>query len=224
MEEIARAVAVYAIPLLFAVTLHEVAHGWVAEKCGDPTARVLGRITLNPASHIDPVGTILVPFLLLITKVGIIFGWARPVPVNYANLRNPRRDGILVSLAGPGSNFLQFALWFGVIVVVRAAVGFPPVMEIVPEVPSSRFTVPLFQMAVVGMNLNLLLGVFNLIPIVPLDGGRVMHELMPRRWAAGFGRIEPYGILLVAALWYFFGEWLRFVYYPTEWFLDALFS
>lgn len=224
MEGILQTIAIYAIPLIFAITVHEVAHGWVAEKLGDPTARMMGRVTLNPIPHVDPVGTILIPFVLVISGAGILFGWARPVPVNFANLRRVRRDSVLVALAGPGSNFLQFGLWLGVLVAIRFTVGVPSEMDIAAGDPASRVTVPLIMMAQAGMLLNIWLGMLNLLPVPPLDGGRIVHSLLPASYARAYGRIEPFGILVLLALVFFFGQYLTIVFAPFEWILARVLS
>ncbi len=181
------------VPLLFAIILHEVAHGWVAGKLGDPTARLMGRITLNPISHIDPVGTILLPGILLLTHSPFLFGWAKPVPVNFGNLRGGRRDMALVALSGPLTNFvlavlssIVFHLTFSGIV---AGGGF-----------SGRIVVPVHMMALSSVEFNLVLMVVNLFPILPLDGGRIVAGLAPLPIALAMERFERFGMLLVLLL------------------------
>jgi Zn-dependent protease len=181
------------VPLLFAIIIHEVAHGWVAEKLGDPTARMLGRITLNPISHIDPIGTIIVPGILLLTGSHFLFGWAKPVPVNFANLRGGRRDMALVALSGPLSNFLLavlssivFHLTFG---GLTGPVGI-----------SDRIITPIHMMANYSVLFNLVLMVINLLPILPLDGGRIVVGLAPIHIAISMERMERYGMLIVLLL------------------------
>ena len=181
-------IAVSVLPVLFAITLHEVAHGWVARKLGDPTAYMLGRLSLNPIRHIDPIGTVLVPLLLMMMG-GFIFGWAKPVPVTWENLRNPRRDMALVALAGPMTN-LAMALVWGVI----AKVGYLT-MSMAP-LPGRM----LILMGAMGIFINLVLMVLNLIPLLPLDGGRIVSSLLPRRAAAKFNLIEPYGFIVLLGL------------------------
>ena len=184
-------IVLWAVPVVFAITLHEAAHGYVAKLFGDRTAEMLGRISLNPLKHIDPIGTLLVPGVLLtlawINKSPpFVFGWAKPVPVNFGNLRDPRRDMIWVAAAGPGSNFLQALLW-ALILVATAPGGF---------VPSPG----LFEMADIGFKVNLVLMALNLLPLPPLDGGRVLAGLLPARAAAGLARIEPFGLFIILAL------------------------
>lgn len=170
---------IYAIPILFAITVHEVAHGWVAEKFGDTTARRLGRITLNPLKHIDPIGTVIVP-LVLLWAGGFIFGWAKPVPVTWHNLRNPKRDMAFVAIAGPVANLLMAFLW-----------GMLSKFMIYP---------PLLMMAHVGVAVNLVFMILNLIPIPPLDGSRVLVSLLPNSIAYFFHKMEPYGMMILVLL------------------------
>jgi len=184
--QLIQTVLVYALPVIFAITLHEAAHGWAALKLGDPTASLLGRVTLNPWPHIDPVGTILIPLLLYFSTAGaFLFGYARPVPVRFDRLRHPKRDMIWVALAGPLSNLLQALLW-GILFYALVAAG---VQE--------RF----FQeMCKAGMLTNVVMFVFNLFPLPPLDGGRVLVGLLPWRQAMQVSRIEPWGFFIVMAL------------------------
>jgi Zn-dependent protease len=182
-----QALLVNALPVIFAITVHEAAHGYVANRCGDPTARMLGRVTLNPLKHIDPIGTIAMPLLLYFTTGGsFLFGYAKPVPINFRQLRNPKRDMVWVALAGPVSNFIQAILWL-LFFVALAIVG---VQE------------PFFVgMAKAGIRVNLVMWAFNLFPLPPLDGGRVLAGLLPAGGAQQFlARIEPYGFFIVMGL------------------------
>lgn len=180
-------VAVAILPLLFAITVHEVAHGWVAKQFGDPTAQRLGRLTLNPLKHIDPVGTVLVPGLLLLLG-GFIFGWAKPVPVTWENLRHPKRDMAIVAVAGPAANLLM-ALFWAIIARIGMHLG-----------SSSWIGMPMQYMGIFGIEINAVFMVLNLIPIPPLDGGRVAVGLLPGRWAWQLSRLEPYGFFILLAL------------------------
>jgi len=180
---------IYIIPLLFAITLHEAAHGWVASKLGDHTARMMGRVTLNPIKHVDPVGTILVPLaLLLMPGVGFIFGWAKPVPINFRALRSQKSGMIWVALAGPGANFLMAIGWLIVAII---------------SLKLELFI--LYSMARVGIFLNILLAVFNLLPIPPLDGSRVISALLPGPLAYKYGQFEQYGFLILLGLMFIGG-------------------
>jgi Zn-dependent protease len=189
-------VVIWALPALFAITVHEVAHGWIAKLLGDPTAQRLGRLTLNPLKHIDPIGTVLVPLLLLVTS-GFVFGWAKPVPVTWENLRHPKRDMALVAAAGPGANLAMALLWA---LAVKIAPLFP-----------AYAAMPLIYMGIAGVTINVLLMVLNLVPVPPLDGGRVLVGLLPGPMAWQVSRIEPYGmfilvaLMLTGALWWLIG-------------------
>ena len=180
-------VAVAILPLLFAITVHEVAHGWVAKKFGDPTAQRLGRLTLNPLKHIDPVGTILVPGLLLLLG-GFVFGWAKPVPVTWENLRHPKRDMAIVAAAGPGANLVMAFFW-----AVIARIG----MQLGSQ---SWVGLPMQYMGLFGIEINSIFMILNLLPLPPLDGGRVAVGLLPGPWAWQLARIEPFGFFILLAL------------------------
>lgn len=190
MNEIIQLIAIYAIPVIFAITLHEAAHGYVARMFGDPTAYPAGRISLNPMRHIDPVGTLLVPAAILLASklmggAGLLFGWAKPVPVDFGRLRRPKKDMLWVALAGPAANLLMAILWALAIRLYFEA-----------GVQEGYW----FEMARAGVNVNLVLMALNLLPILPLDGGRVVFSLLPQRLAFQYARIEPYGLVIVLLL------------------------
>ncbi|HXF65853.1 MAG TPA: site-2 protease family protein [Burkholderiales bacterium] len=184
-------IAVYALPVIFAITLHEAAHGYVAKHFGDLTAHLEGRVSLNPLRHIDPVGTVALPLALLaVSKLfggGIIFGWAKPVPVNFANLRHPKRDMLWVAAAGPLSNLAMAFVWA---LAVKAGLAFP----------GSAYGLPLALMGAAGVFFNIIIMVLNLVPLPPLDGGRILVSLLPHRLAHRLAGIEPYGFLILIVL------------------------
>ncbi|HEY1991948.1 MAG TPA: site-2 protease family protein [Gammaproteobacteria bacterium] len=181
-------ILLYGIPMLFAITVHEVAHGWVANRLGDPTARMLGRLTLNPIKHIDPIGTILIPGVLLAIGAPFLFGWAKPVPITPQNFKKPRTGMAWVAAAGPGSNALMALIWLAVCWIT---------VLVSSSVPYIR---PLYFMGEIGVMVNVVLGVLNLFPLPPLDGSRVLAGLLPREGARVLYRIEPYGLFIVAIL------------------------
>ena len=207
---IIQTIAIYALPVLFAITVHEAAHGYVARHFGDGTAAFMGRVTLNPLKHIDPIGTIAMPlFLYIATGGAFLFGYAKPVPVNFGALRNPRRDSIWVALAGPGSNLVQ-ALGWGALLYVLIAAGV-----------DERFFI---EMCRGGILVNVVMFVFNLFPLPPLDGGRVLVGLLPARQAIAVSRIEPWGFFIVMALvvaGVISNLWMRPLMQLTFAFLDA---
>ena len=183
-------ICVYAIPLIFAITLHESAHGWAAGRLGDPTATMLGRVTINPIPHIDPIGTIAVPGALLLMSAltgggGLLFGWAKPVPINPRYFRNPLKAMTITAAAGPLSNLLQMIFW-ALLLKALAAVGF-----------YDKFVI---SVCAAGISVNLMLMAFNLIPIPPLDGGRIVRGLLPRQAGMAFDKIEPYGFMILLVL------------------------
>lgn len=200
MNNLIQQISIMALPLIFAVTLHEAAHAWVADKKGDATARRLGRITLNPWVHTDLFGTILIP-LLLFTTTGFLFGYAKPVPVNAFNLRHPKKDMAWVAAAGPGMNFL-LAIISGFLYRVILAIN--PALSgggsLFSGTLASSILLPLLLMLRFSVDINLVLMIFNLIPIPPLDGGRVLVGLLPERSSRLISRIEPYGMILLVVL------------------------
>jgi Zn-dependent protease len=191
MDSLVQTITVYALPVLFAITLHEAAHGYVARMFGDPTAYLMGRISLNPIRHVDPMGTIVVPLVLLITTKlmgggGMLFGWAKPVPVDWSRLRRPKQDMLWVALAGPGSNMVMAILW---------AISLRMLIE-VGATPDDFWA----RMAIAGIQINLMLMALNLLPLPPLDVGRIVFSLLPDRIAYQYARIEPYGLMIVIVL------------------------
>ena len=199
---------IYIIPLLFAITLHEAAHGWVASKLGDHTARMMGRVTLDPTKHIDPIGTIAIPLVLLLSSSGFIFGWAKPVPINFNALRNGKNGMIWVSLAGPGANIFMAICWLFVMIIAI----------------KMNITV-LIEMGRVGILVNCVLAVFNLLPIPPLDGSRVISALLPNRLAYQYNQLEQYGLYILLGLMFLGGfnylvrPWVELI---LSWFNYAL--
>ncbi len=178
-------IAIYALPVIFAITVHEAAHGFAARYFGDMTAEREGRITLNPLKHIDPIGTILLPALTLLVG-GILFGWAKPVPVNFSRLRNPKRDMLWVAAAGPASNFMMALFWA---LIIKLSVAYPSV-----------YSEPMALMGQAGVMINVVLMVLNLLPLPPLDGGRIAVSLLPNHLAYKYAQIERYGFIILIVL------------------------
>lgn len=211
MNQQIQLVAVFALPVLFAIALHEAAHAYAAKYFGDNTAYQQGRMTLNPFNHIDLVGTIIIPVVLFMS-FGIGFGYAKPVPVNFGNLRHPKRDMAWVALAGPAANFLMALLW----ILFSVALSFAGVME------------PFFlKMAGAGVAVNIAMFAFNLLPVPPLDGGRIVVSLLPHQYAFKYAKLEPYGFFIVMGLAMlpvlnFWGIWMRPVMNGTEAILELL--
>ena len=199
---------IYIIPLLFAITLHEAAHGWVASKLGDHTARMMGRVTLDPTKHIDPIGTIAIPLVLLLSSSRFIFGWAKPVPINFNALRNGKNGMIWVALAGPGANIVMAICWLFVMIIAI----------------KMNITV-LIEMGRIGILVNCVLAVFNLLPIPPLDGSRVISALLPNRLAYQYNQLEQYGLYILLGLMFLGGfnylvrPWVELI---LSWFNYAL--
>lgn len=202
---IVQKIAVYALPVLFAITVHEAAHGYVAKHFGDLTAEKQGRITLNPLKHIDPIGTILLPILTMMLG-GILFGWAKPVPVNFANLRNPKKDMLWVAAAGPISNFFMAIFW----VMMFNFSNYAPNTAV-------NF---LAIMSMAGISINIVLMVLNLLPMPPLDGGRIAVSLLPMPWAMKLARVERYGFPILIVL--MFTGVLGYVIYPIIQMIEQL--
>jgi Zn-dependent protease len=190
MNDLIQSIAIYAIPVIFAITLHEAAHGYAARALGDPTAWQMGRISLNPARHIDPVGTLLVPLLILLASKllgspGLLFGWAKPVPVDFGRLRRPKKDMLWVAAAGPAANLLMAIVWALMLRLLSEAGGLDGFW---------------LKMAYAGVMVNLVLMALNLLPLLPLDGGRIVFSLLPHKLAWQYSRIEPYGTMIVLLL------------------------
>lgn len=181
-------IIVWTVPILFAITVHEVAHGWVASRLGDQTARSRGRLTLNPLKHIDPIGTIVLPAVLLYLG-GFIFGWAKPVPVNWQNLGHPRRDMALVAVAGPCANLLMMLLW----------AIFAKILLLAGHSPAGLLEFMLV-MCKIGITINIMLMVLNLFPLLPLDGGRILTSMLPKKLAIYYSRLEPIGLLVLVLM------------------------
>jgi Zn-dependent protease len=184
-------IVVWILPVVFAITVHEVAHGWVAKKYGDNTASLLGRLTLNPIKHIDLIGTIIIPGLLLISGTGFIFGWAKPVPVDPRNFKNPRQDMAIVALAGPISNLMMAVAW-ALIARLGVTIG----------AQTEAISLPLIYTGIAGISINLVLAILNLLPIPPLDGSRILSGILPSYWAWQYNRLERFGFIILLVLLY----------------------
>ncbi len=181
-------ITVAILPILFALSLHEFAHGWTASKLGDPTAKLLGRVTINPFKHIDPIGTVILPILLLALG-GFIFGWAKPIPITWQNLRRPKRDIAIVALAGPVANLLMAIIWIGI-----AKLG----SLMIPQISNIGYL--LFFMGQTGLIINVIIMVLNLLPLPSLDGSRVLMGILPTKVSAFYSHLEPYGLFIFLAL------------------------
>ena len=190
-------VLIYALPVIFAITLHEAAHGFVAKRFGDATAYMLGRVTLNPIKHIDIIGTIILP-IATAALTPYMFGWAKPVPVNYANLRSPKRDGLWVAFAGPAANMIQVVIWAIVAKILLATVE-----------PTGLVGPFWLAVAEAGIVVNVMFALLNLLPVLPLDGGRIVASLLPDKASYAYSRLEPYGIFILLGLLFTGGlSWL----------------
>ena len=204
VTQLVQTLAIYSLPVLFAITLHEAAHGYVARHFGDMTAYAQGRISLNPARHIDLVGTILVPIAILVASklaggAGYLFGWAKPVPVNYSALRRPKQNMMWVAAAGPAANLAMALAW-------------ALLLKTADALPTNYFTVPMRQLGIAGIEVNVVLMVLNLLPILPLDGGRILASLLPHRVAGQYARLEPWGFPILLLL--LFTGYLGFLLAP----------
>lgn len=192
MNDIIQGISIYALPVIFAITLHEAAHGYVARHFGDLTAEKAGRISLNPLKHIDPFGTILLPLMMFLASKllmgnGLLFGWAKPVPVNFNQLRQPKKNMLWVAAAGPGANLLMAFFWAAII-------------KFGISIPDGIYVKPMILMGIAGIEINVILMVLNLLPLPPLDGGRIVVSLLPNKLAWKFAQIEPYGFVILLVL------------------------
>ncbi len=186
--------------LLFSLSIHEASHAWMADRLGDSTARYLGRVTINPVPHIDPVGTILFPLLQLVFPNFMLIGWAKPVPINPIHLKNPHRDQIYISLAGPASNFLAAGIAFGLLLILKVTLPEARGFIELGLLPGGSILAPILMIIYSAMLLNLVLAFFNLIPIPPLDGHWILYGILPGSAAATLGKIAPYGFIIIYAL------------------------
>jgi len=197
LDETIRQITLWALPVLIAIVFHEVAHGWVANRLGDPTAARMGRLTLNPLAHVDLFGTVLLPLLLIVANSPFLFGYAKPVPVNFYNLRSPKRDMIWVALAGPATNLL---LALAAVVFLKLALPFVAAAGPGSPNPLLEFFSPVALMARNAVIVNLVLAVFNALPVPPLDGGRVLVGLLPEPHSTAIARVEPFGFIILLVL------------------------
>jgi Zn-dependent protease len=218
LSSLVQTIAIYALPVLFAITLHEAAHGYVARHFGDMTAHAQGRISLNPIRHVDVAGTIVVPLLLITLSGGkFVFGWAKPVPVNYSSLREPKQHMAWVAAAGPAANLAMAIAW-------------ALLLKSVVELPRGYFSLPMSQMALAGIVVNLVIMTVNLLPILPLDGGRILAGLLPKRLAWQYGKTERWGGYVFLAFiavslvdsWLYDGRYVGSVFAPLEFAIDKL--
>jgi Zn-dependent protease len=226
LPQILHTVSYMGLPLLFAMVLHEYAHGWMAEKCGDHTAKLQGRLTMNPLAHVDPFGTVIMPLICLLLPGGFMLGWAKPVPIDPRNMYNPRRDMALVAAAGPGMNLLlavASALFLALLLTLEPTLSLRQQAEADPS--SSLMTDmvlrPIAVMALYSVIINVFLALFNLIPIPPLDGGRILTCLLPAKPAMALARLEPFGMLILVGLIVFDKE-LRVIHTITNTFASGL--
>lgn len=226
LEHMLHTISYMGLPLLFAIVLHEYAHGWAADKCGDSTARLQGRLTLNPLAHVDPFGTIILPVICMLIPGGFLLGWAKPVPIDPRAMSHPRRDMALVAAAGPAMNLI---LAVGSALVLLLLFLFDPTLTIrqamspsaPPDSVVTMFVTPIAAMAFYSVMINVFLALFNLIPIPPLDGGRIMTCLLPAKPALALARLEPYGMLILVGLIAFDKE-LRVIHTITSTFAAGL--
>jgi Zn-dependent protease len=206
LPQILHTISYMALPLLFAMVLHEYAHGWVAYRCGDPTAKLQGRLTMNPLAHVDPFGTVILPLLCLLMPGGFFLGWAKPVPIDPRRMRQPRRDMALVAAAGPAMNLAMAvgsALLFALLLSIDPTIGnywSKSEKTVPPDTWHQLFLLPIAVMSVYSVLINVLLMLFNLLPIPPLDGGRILTSLLPATAATTLIRVEPYGMFILVAL------------------------
>jgi Zn-dependent protease len=226
LPQILHTISYMGLPLLFAMVLHEYAHGWMAEKCGDHTAKLQGRLTMNPLAHIDPLGTVIVPLICLILPGSFMLGWAKPVPIDPRNMYNPRRDMALTAAAGPGMNLILAvagALVLALLLTVEPTLALRQQTDTDPSANLVTSTVlrPLAIMALYSVIINVFLALFNLIPIPPLDGGRILTCLLPAKPAMALARLEPYGMMILVGLIVFDKE-LRVIHTITNTFASGL--